>query len=287
MKQVIVKRFYLDHVLSENKILFNTNNHYNDNGLDQPFDYYEIINQGNTKNWIDLFHKEAYHKITLDEHDLRWMYRAFQIGMVTGMFPHIYDDELEAMCKKYQNYVPYGKWFIRTDYVSLKEGMHGIGPYDSLEKIVQSMCTCAHGHECFKENDTSCNIYFMKWIDINPNKEFRVFVYQNKITAISSQHIYTVNKWLNTLTDEQISEKVNNILDYFEKNIRDKMIYMTNYVMDLALITNDNGIEIPYFIEPNSFGKNYAAGSALYHWVYDHDTLHEDDIIEFRYTNEY
>lgn len=50
--------------------------------------------------------------------------------------------------------------------------------------------------------------------------------------------------------------------------------------MDLALIgPNDS----PYFIEPNSFGKDYAAGSALFHWIDDYDALHNSDIIEFRY----
>jgi hypothetical protein len=62
------------------------------------------------------------------------------------------------------------------------------------------------------------------------------------------------------------------------------MTYKTNYVMDLALVGED---ETPYFIEPNSFGKYYAAGSALYHWIYDHDKLHETDTIELRYVNEY
>ena len=54
--------------------------------------------------------------------------------------------------------------------------------------------------------------------------------------------------------------------------------------MDLVLVGDD---EVPYFIEANSFGKLYASGSALYHWIYDHDTLHESDVIEFRYVNEY
>jgi len=146
------------------------------------------------------------------------------------------------------------------------------------------MVTTKPGHDAFRFEDTSCNIYFMKWIDMDPDKEFRIFVYQNEITALSAQHLYTINEWLNTLTHEQIVEKVHTILDYFDKHIKDKMSYMTNYVMDLSLVGED---ETPYFIEANSFGKYYAAGSALYHWIYDHDTLHDNDTIEIRYTNEY
>ena len=54
--------------------------------------------------------------------------------------------------------------------------------------------------------------------------------------------------------------------------------------MDLALLGDNNE---PYFIEANSFGKYYAAGSALFSWVYDHDTLHENNEIEIRWCNEY
>lgn len=37
-----------------------------------------------------------------------------------------------------------------------------------------------------------------------------------------------------------------------------------NYTIDIGF-TNGG----PYFIELNSFGKEYAAGSALFHWIND------------------
>ena len=58
------------------------------------------------------------------------------------------------------------------------------------------------------------------------------------------------------------------------------MAYMDSYVMDLALVG-----DTPYFIEPNPFGKDYASGSALFHWIIDHDVLHDANAIEFRYVN--
>ena len=50
--------------------------------------------------------------------------------------------------------------------------------------------------------------------------------------------------------------------------------------MDLSLIGPD---DTPYFIEPNCFGKYYAAGSALFHWIHDHDKLHDTSCVELRY----
>lgn len=275
-----IKPIYLDHVI-EHPELFNTNNHYCDEGVEQPKNYNEVLSKGETKNWVDKFHP-FYHKITLDKNDLKWMNKAAEISIYTGKFNHIYDDELKQICEKYV--FPEGKWFVRSDKVSLKEGMHGVGPYSDFKSVIESVVSSGLGHRVFDENDEICNLYFLPWQKIDKDKEFRIFVYNNKITSISAQHCYEINNYLNTLSDEEIKELIYKILDYHEKNIKENMIYMQNYTMDLALIGTEN---IPYFIEPNSFGKYYAAGSALYSWVYDTDSLHDSETIEFRYCNEY
>ena len=93
-------------------------------------------------------------------------------------------------------------WFIRTDRTSLKYGKYGAGPYTDIENIIISMVSSSDGHIPFKEDDETCNIYFLRWLEVDRDKEFRVFVYNNKITAISAQHLYSVNDWLNSLSDE-------------------------------------------------------------------------------------
>ena len=282
---VHIKRLYLDHVIDHDTVLYNTNNHYNDEGMEQPEDYHEKISRGRTKNWIHKFHG-TYHVIVLSEpYDLYWMREAVQIGMITGNFSHIYDDELNDLCDKYEHLFPSeGKWFVRTDRVSLKEGMHGKGPYTDFRSMIQSSVSSGHGHLAFNPKDTEIHFYLVPWIEIDGNKEFRIFVHNNHITAISSQHLYKINTWLNTLSDMEITKVVHKIITYFNNHIKDKMSYMGDYTMDLALVGPD---DTPYFIEPNSFGKYYAAGSALFHWVYDHDTLYESDTIEIRYCNKY
>ncbi len=288
MSKLVIRRYCLDHVLDNDKVLYNTNNHYDE----RPDDYDQVINSGNTKFWIDKFHKNNYYKLTLDRSELRWMTEASKIGMFRRRFSHMYDDELEDACAKYETQIneinknlneDETGWFIRSDRVSLKYGIHRAGPYNNIKEIIESMVTGISGHECFKENDQTCDLYFMRWIDMDPRKEFRIFVHENKITAISDQHLYSVNDWLNSLTDEEIKKIITKILDHFEYNIKDKMSDMGSYVMDLALIGDD---ETPYFIEPNSFGANYASGSALFQWINDHEMLHNDDVIEFRYVSE-
>lgn len=279
---VTIKRIRLDHVI-EHPELFNTNNHHNDEGIDQVEDYNEVISKGETKNWVDKFHT-IYYKITLNESHLSWMNKAAEIGMITGKFSHIYDDELDQICEKFEGQFPQGEWFVRSDRVSLKEGMHGKGPYSDFRSIIQSAVSSGQYHRVFEETDTECNLYLFPWKEIDSDKEFRIFVFNNRITAISVQHLYKINNYFNTLTDQEITEVVYEILNYFENHIKENMSYIRNYTIDLALVGSD---DTPYFIEPNSFGKYYAAGSALYSWVHDEDTLHNSEEIEFRYCHDY
>ena len=105
--------------------------------------------------------------------------------------------------------------------------------------------------------------------------------------------LHHVNKWLQNITDEtdrntEITTIVNEINNNFTKidGIRDKLSSLNNtsYVMDFVFTTTNN----PYFIEINSFGKEYASGSALFHWLLDTDKLYGENTtktenIYFRY----
>lgn len=281
---ISIKRFNLNHVLENNKVLYNTNNHYNMEKIDQPKDYKSKAEMTETRYWIDAFHDE-YYKITLDKSDLKWIREAFKISTYTLEFPKKYEEDLEETCSKHN--IPKGNYFIRTDTVSLKHGLYGVGPYNSLEKIIKSIVSARFGHECLNDNNY-CNIYFMKWLEIDTDKEFRIFVFENKISAISVQNLYKVNKWLNDLNDEEIKNVIIKIIDYFEKNIKDKLKYLTSYVMDLALINYDSKSKEfnPYFIEPNTFGRYYSSGSALFQWKIDEDILLGKKELEFRYVSE-
>lgn len=154
-------------------------------------------------------------------------------------------------------------------------------PYNDIQHIIKSMVTTNSKHVCFYDDDTSCNIYCIPWKHIDISKEFRVFVYDNNITAISVQDIYNVSQWLVDMTSDKLENIIMKIMSYFEQSIRDKLEYINTYTYDFAFTEDDD----PYFIEPNSFGANYAAGSSLFHWTNDYDKLHDISSIEFRYVN--
>lgn len=273
-----IKTFSVVEVLEGDKVEFNTNNHYYDTKSPPPEDYQKILAKGNTKNWIDRFHKN-YHIIDIEEKDIRVMTQIADHGMITGKISKIFSDEIDDLVTKYKSKVPPGKWFIRSESHSLKTGMHKAGPYDNFRSILESMCTTTVTHRCF-HNGKACRLYLLPWLDMDYDKEFRIFVCNNKITAISDQHLYSVNDWLKDLGEDGIKKMVDDILVAFEKDIKDKMKYMENYVMDLAILKNGN----IYFIEANSFGAMYASGSALFHWIRDGDRLNGKlDGMEIRY----
>lgn len=274
---LIIKCFNTDDVIAGDKILFNTNNHFHkEEGV--PEDYKEILSKGETKNWIDKFHSN-YHTIKLDKTDLTLMKQIRSLGAIKGSISEIHKDEFEYVVNRH--YVPEGQWFVRSDTHSLKTGMHGAGPYTNIKQIIESICTTLVSHRCFDDDDTECILYLLPWLELDYDKEFRIFVHNNNITAISAQHLYSVNKWLTSLTTSEKRDVIQKIIVYFKKVIREKMEYMQNYTMDLALVNGE-----PYFIEPNSFGARYASGSSLFHWVNDYDVLYGLAPLELRYCDQ-
>ena len=275
-----IKRYNLNDVLIWNKKKFNVNNLWKEN---RPDDYDYKLSQTNTGKWIDFFHDEV-PRLYIDKIYLSWMKEASQIGFLTGKFSELYNDELEMTVEKYKDSFPSSErnYFIRTERVSLKYGCGGPGPYDNIESVIKSLVSSSSGHRCINNDDNNGCLYFIKWIEnYDIDKEFRVFVFENKIRAISTQHIYKINHWLNSLTDDQISSLIEDMIYYFEINIRDKLTFLGNYVMDIYY-TGDNW----YFIEPNTYGAEYASGSALYHWHNDNDLLNGlSSDIELRYVN--
>lgn len=274
-----------DHVYEYDKRLYNTNNLWSRQHVSKPNDYYEVLKRGNTKNWIG----ENVSKITLGIEDTTWMLKAAQTGVLTGRFHKFYDIELDKTVEKYQHLFPTipeneSGWFIRVERVSLKEGQHGKGPYKNLEQVIESICSGAQGHECIgiEDNLEAFNIYFLPWKSIK--NEFRVFIYQNHISAICPQNYSSLDEDLIELDkNNKLVNFVKSMVEYFNNNLKDRLMNIVgpNYTMDLALL-DDNTF---YFIEPNSFGENYAAGSALFEWTLEHDILHKEpeDPVTFKF----
>ena len=264
---------------------YNSGNH----GV-KPDDYYDVLAQGNTEHWINSFHTD-YSVINVYDKDLQWMREAFKSGSYTGLFPKMFEEEKTDMIARYnhvQKYFDGTPYFVRCNSVSLKYGQHGVGPYTTFAEIIDSLVTCTQTHTPLDNNGKGTEpltLFLLPWLTLDTFKEYRIFVYQNRITAISQQRLSEVNEFLEKYSEEEqdnvIKRHVEIIHDTFEKTIKPKITHTQNYCMDAVLLQNDT----LYFIEINSFGKEYAAGSALFHWLRDEEIVYSmKNTIHFRYT---
>jgi hypothetical protein len=263
---------------------FNSSNHHD---LDNPpLDYDFKLQQTNTKHWIQQFHKcDSYQFLTLSESDATILSKCNTVYDLTGKISNIFKEDIDEMALKYNKEIKWNKsgYFVRTEDVSLKYGMYGNIPHTSMKTVLESIITCPRNHGCIKSKKTTIIVYFLPWISINTDLEFRVFVKYNKITAISQQHCYRFNQ---TLRDENILQYINLLIHYFYTTVIYKITHLTSYCMDICILTDFALRKEPYFIEINPFGKEYSSGSALFHWLDDEEILYgtkEDGIIHVRY----
>lgn len=261
-------------------IRYNTNNCWHAEKRPKPADYAAVQEKCNTEHWIYKF-RSLVVTITLDAADLTWMKAAQRIGRMTRQFSRLHLDELQETVAKYQ-FPDNGQWFVRTEYVSLKNGQYGVGPYTSLDRVISSLVSSNPGHECFTEANDTLTLYLVPFLRLNGNQEFRVFVYKHNVTAISVQHLYEENAWIQGMTFNQLLQMLSSLLQFYKSSVLPKMADMESYTFDVVLL--ETTPTEWYFIEFNPFGADYSAGSSLFGWQQDHATLtSQGDVIEFRY----
>jgi len=184
----IIQSISLDDVYKYGKDRFNSNNHWI-NGI-KPLDYSEVSEKCSAHHWIHKFRKN-YSVLNISKDDMPWLKKAAEIGRITGEFSHIFDDDLDDMLQKYdfggKLFDKDSKYFVRTNEVSLKYGANGVGPYNNLKSIIESLVSSTPGHAAVHENTESITVYLLPWINIIDDKEFRVFL----STMVRSQQFHS------------------------------------------------------------------------------------------------
>jgi len=109
------------------------------------------------------------------------------------------------------------------------------------------------------------HVAIRSWVDnLDYSMEFRAFIYERKLTAISQYDPYCFFENLLPVQEEVKSK----IVRFFDEVIKEKMREFTSsYVMDFGIL--DNGQ--PIVIEINNFHK--TTGSALFSWETDKEIL--------------
>ena len=121
-------------------------------------------------------------------------------------------------------------------------------------------------------NKLSKNMIVLRdYIDITTGYEFRIFIHNNKITAISANDdkIIELDDEL-FFTKKCIVERCQTLVD---RCLADNILPFVDCLMDVFLSTI-NGVDYDLLIEFNSFGAWSFGGSGLFDWIEDYAQLH-------------
>lgn len=256
----------------------------NVNNLGQiPQNYNDILSSTNFNNYKHL--KDVVNTFELPVEN--WFYEANEISNFTGRFPELYADELKNYLERYANlnyYFGNKDYFIRTESVSLKSSYNNKIIYSNLKDIVIGIITCKKNHSPLNKYTTTITIYMIEPVDLIESLESRVFVHSKQITGICQQKFIKNN----ILKSENITyEYYKSLINFVNDKIISNIENLYDYTIDISCTYFDkNNLEMTefYFIELNSFGSSYAAGSGLFHWENDFDILYGNcDYIEVRY----
>lgn len=282
--KIVTETVTIDEVFLFDRCRFNTNNHWGIDGSNRPANYSAVLSSTNTSNWIDGLKTYSKVEIDLTSPHAAWLKQAAAAGVQTGRFSKSYEDELDMLVSTLEKCFKFSKdekYFVRTENVSLKHGVHGVGPYSNFHDVIESLVTCIPGHSPFDCDPHKIQLYLIPWVNLDPSREYRVFYNNNRITAISQQHLYTV------FPDHDHEKDVRIISDFYRGVLKDKLsASFPSGVLDIAILENDS----PFFIEINPFGMEYSSGSSLFGWEQDYGLLYGEegcaDILHFRYTIE-
>lgn len=221
------------------------------------------------KVYTEMFYDNTYKTIEIPEIIKNYIVEIASIGNVTGKVSEIYEDEVEEI-KQYFNKIefPFERCFMKWDYYSPKDSIHWsdkILPFTNWDNIIKVILT---SHRSISSLKYSNKMVLQKWNEHWKEKhEFRVFVWNGKITAISQY----VPEYLNAEKEYDLVKLVNEIKDYFDDCIcsfvDERFDGLKEYVFDVHVGLPDYTIE---FIEFNDF---YNSGTSCFNWLKDREII--------------
>ena len=234
-------------------------------------DYQTELSKTHLFNYIDLFDYQICFTYEFTLQESNYLKQSCQIGILTGKWPKLYDEELTQIMERLQKHWLDGRYFIRFDSASPKDGEGNFpitNPKDLIMLLITSQRSLASLSSGYRK------LYFMEFNpEFDSKKEVRVFVKDNKVTCISQYH-WDEPCYFSKLNDDQLMILAKNIINEVELNLIPLItnkININNFTVDY-LVKEDLTLKI---IELNSFGYWLAAGSCLFNWIIDRNILYD------------
>lgn len=294
----------LEDVASIEFSLFNTNNHrdtetYKDlqrRHADSDYDWYSnIMAETRMEKWqsalCDLVRApEAVLTITAAQQRKYFKGPVEELAAQCGRAHSLYRDEAEDLAKELimaalplqgKPLVPLSRngWFVRTSACSPKDAQDdgGAGPHYSLVSVLLALFASDRVHGTMKGYTTDTKVYLVPFDrDVTVERELRVFVNENNVTAISQYDIFNASVFC-IMDDTKLAQVAKCVDRFHREQVVPRWNGISSYIMDVEYCHNGDSHEQPCIrlIELNSFGAEMAGASCLFHWVRDHKELYD------------
>ncbi len=137
------------------------------------------------------------------------------------------------------------------------------------ERVFVDMYLALDCHDASKDDEWSTSIILREWEpQLQQDHEFRVFVYEDKVTAISQYNHWCAYDSLNQLPSSD-REMIIDKLSTFSRKMH-PFINQRNYILDLAIVGDDVKV-----IELNPFDD--TTGACMFSWAQDKRILYGND----------
>lgn len=163
-----------------------------------------------------------------------------------------------------------GDYFVRMSSTSGKNEKY-VRPFNKATDIIHHITNVKLFMDQEFKRDKDSYLILIPWKEIDIRYEFRLFVVNGKLTAVSQQSIQLFQYSSEELKD--IEYALNHI-----NFIKDCCEFTNTFIADVYVQD-----KICYLIELNPFGAHCGAGSGLFNWITDYNVLHGIEPAEFRY----
>eukprot|EP01080_Neovahlkampfia_damariscottae_P009836 gene9836-2159_t len=209
------------------------------------------------------------------------MFDGYRIG-ACERFKNIFKSKMRENKHSYES-IEYKNELYLSFASSLTQALKVINGNEAMDLLLNSerVFTDLRSAIDFSEN-FDVNIIIREWNDsLRYDLEFRCFVYQNQLNAISQYDFNFFSKEL-LMKSEKIKQNISN---YFNKNIQNKLGKLENYVIDFGMSSNFDDI---FVIELNPFNneESKGTGSSLFNWN-DDDKILKNGPLTIRVTQDY
>ncbi|KAJ3300747.1 hypothetical protein HK104_006046 [Borealophlyctis nickersoniae] len=300
--------------VEKNEANYNSNNHTDlpwDEPLLAVSQYDEILQRTKYSIWKDILTDAAPtgYSVWLGQAECQLLLEACESGMFTGRIPSSVAEDIDQIVtpkiplpRVDSPTLP--KYFVRLDECSTKDGVGGIGPFTTADAVVKALCTSKRTARAFKRSlrssevegntvsPTGTYLHLLPWREFNADWEFRAFVAPGERGLVGlSQYSWKKDVgWSEPKRKQMLQPIVSGVQDVI-KQLTERANAVgrpmpAGYVLDVHVrevhANGDggdgegqpsSGIRMDP-IELNSFGAQMGAGSALFHWIKDHERLY-------------